>query len=370
MEHLKGGVGVELVPDIEKNVHIVWLGSKLKQKHVDRIGLWIDINPQYQHTVWVERAYESEINEQLSGKNVRVRLVTELDVTENFSTLIKNLSKKETAATCPNYAACCDGYRFKILHDFGGWYVDTDITPIDLSLIKINPQFNFYFNGGRTDDLVTDLSPSVIAASSKNLLLVNALIILEEMGRLLTEVDYNAIRSRQASLRYLSTLESTGVVLRLALVSLKHNNLPLIEMFNEDEGKINHLDVFDSIANRFATAMEQTWILSNVQPIKDKPGLYAFEALTGITLDNDYMMGLTADSYAKFPELYSLYKIQKLALDKAASGPKMKLTEREPTTVGISPNSFFYRSADEEKNTDSLLGEIGGGQNTYLINNK
>jgi len=154
--------------EVEKNIHIIWMGSPLRNAHLERIRSWRALNPSYQLYIWAQQEFKTEIQAQSTGTNAEVHLIDELDFLPGTKQFLAKLIEKRQDGLPANYAADSDCYRVKIVHDFGGWYVDTDITPVDLSKIKISPLFNFIINASRKSFILNELSPSVFACNRRS----------------------------------------------------------------------------------------------------------------------------------------------------------------------------------------------------------
>jgi hypothetical protein len=270
----------------EKNLHLIWLGSTIRANHLVRLEKWKALNPEYQITVWVDEKYESAIKDQFKNKNLNAKAITALDLSKNLQELVTKFTQSRDDKLLPNYAAASDILRFKILHDFNGWYVDTDIEPVDLSKIKINPDFNFLFVGKQENEKATILAPSVMFSGSDSLLAQKGLKACESLIAILTDQYIKVIRSNQASIRCLSTMETTGGILRFVLAKIFVNGKPLIEALNMFDGKINDSNLYDTLCVNFNSNLEQSWVLSDIAPVGD--GNVALKALPGITLDEEY----------------------------------------------------------------------------------
>lgn len=267
--------------EVEKNIHIIWIGSVLRDAHLERIKAWHALNPAYQLYIWVGQAFKTEIQAQLTGTNAEVHLIDELDFLPRTKQFLAKLIEKRKDDLPPNNAAGSDCYRAKIVHDFGGWYVDTDITPVDLSKIKISPLFNFVINASRKSFTLDELSPSVFACSRQHVLMQIALDFLDLLAIYAIDDRIDQIRSKLASVRYAATTQSTGAMLSVALTKLNINGSPFIEY-----EAITNTEIFDLVANRFASQFERSWLLANGSMPNDKD---ARKPLPGVTLDELYL---------------------------------------------------------------------------------
>lgn len=295
---------------LEQNINLFWSGSLLRPKHIERIKEWKKLNKDkgYTVTVWVDACHESEIKDQLKDKEIQVKTKDTLKLSDNLLGLVKKLTEAREDKLLPNYAAASDVYRFIILQALGGWYVDTDITPIDLSNIKINSNLNFYINASRKENDITHLSPSVIASSTNNVLSAKAIEFLEKLAIKANEDLIKGIRSNTASIRMISTFVSTGFALRGALGKIKVNDISILETLNENDNKTFNTDIFDSIATFFQNNLEQSWILQNVVHHQGQTTVFP---LSGITLDEDYINSMSghkakfysSETYESFAEL-------------------------------------------------------------------
>lgn len=277
-------------PDPEKNIHLFWSGSKLRPQHIERIKSWKKLNKDYKVTVWVDSEYVYEIRQQLNDDAIQVSGKEGIYLTHSQASLVAKFTDEREDKLTPNYAASSDFYRFMILDIFGGWYVDTDITPTDLSKIAINKNLNFYVNAERDKDRVGPLSPSVIAAFSGNLLTKLGLEFFDYLAKEIKDKDIKAIRSSTASERMLSTEFVTGFALRGALGKISIDGKVLLNVANPKDCIIPNIALFDTIASWFDSVPEQTWIL---QDLITKNGRSDLTPLDNITLDPDFISLIT-----------------------------------------------------------------------------
>ena len=86
---------------IPKIIHACWLGkAKMPQEQVEYIEGWKKLHPDYEVILWNDEMFEKYYDDSLFVK--------------------ESLEKKK-------YGFLSDYFRFTVLYEFGGIYVDTDI---------------------------------------------------------------------------------------------------------------------------------------------------------------------------------------------------------------------------------------------------
>ncbi len=271
---------------LNKNLFLIWLGSALRPEHIKRIIEWKKLNSDRTVTILVDPEFEKEIKAQLVETNIIVKSTATLVISEKIKAFIKKFVEPGGAELPANYAAASDIYRFILLNLYGGWYVDTDIEPINLNSIGIKKELNFFINANRNGSKITTLSPSVIASTSNHLLTQVALELIERMSMDFTDEHIKLIRNSLASVRMLATHLSTGFVLRGALGRLYFDLLPFIQVHGDRDKTIDDTELFDSATKLFLNYYEQSWLLDRVQ--KESDGLRIFP-IKGVTLDKAFL---------------------------------------------------------------------------------
>lgn len=352
--------------NIENNIHIVWMGSELREKHLQRIIQWKKLNSKYEIIIWIEPQFEAVITKQLEEQNIRIKLLSSLDISKNVEQIINKFIEPREDKSTANYAAACDLYRFIILKKCGGWYSDIDIEPIDVSKIKINKNLNFHINSSRLDDTIKQLSPSLIASYSKSALMTVSEKMIAAFCREFNEKQLSLVRSPFASRRMLSTHTTTGYILRACLGKIIVNGFPIIEVQNDFDNTTRIPEVFDSISSEFINNFEQSWIIDRINnkivfPIK------------GITLDDDYVHLLSGKLdqpwiyYELAPVFYAKQlffgKVEKENLDVEFLHDHKKSLTAAPGKGEYSIeltrifSGFFSQSKKAMKHTMSLISE-------------
>jgi hypothetical protein len=333
----------ETKPKKEKpNLHLIWLGSPVQtggRDHVARIKQWEALNKDYQVTVWVDAKHEVDANKKFEATTIIVKSVETLKLSAGLKALVERFVETRADKLIPNYAAASDVLRFKILNDFNGWYVDTDIEPIDISEIKINPMFNFYFYGDREDNLVTALSPCVLFAGANNFLTTKAMLLLEYLSKFMTDEHIKLIRNGTASLRALSTMNSTGAILRYALANISYKGEPVLEITGSKDRFIANLSNYDSVCSVFENNLEQSWILKSYDFMHSTP-------LDGIILDPGHDAMMSGGDLSKEHGLIDSIYIMRRMLPSCVSQVNISSPPASPT--------FFAAS---KKSPDSLSSE-------------
>ena len=292
-QNFSSSLDSEVKPEaIHKNIHLIWLGSIVRSHHIERIKEWKKTNPAATVTLWVDAEFQAEINKQFPDAQITIKSVTLLQVPEPLANWIHALTEARDDESVPNFAAASDIYRFLILNDFGGWYVDTDIFPFEVSAIKINQQFQFHIFATRKDKNLNELSPCVIASKPKSILTLQALKNLMLLCELYNDKEHNfMIRNNIASIRMFSTFITTGYALRSALRKITIDGQPIISLRNSNT--IANTALFDEIALRHECILEQSWILP--KPIF-RPNFT--RALPGIMLDAPYWAMVQGASFS------------------------------------------------------------------------
>src|ERR1700733_13147698 len=112
---------------IEKNIHIIWLGSPLLKIHYKRIVTWRKLNKAYEVILWTGSDNIEHIRSQIGDLNITVADLNTLSGMKSIKPAVDKLIEVREDKLPANYAAASDIYRLIILHQLGGWYFDTDI---------------------------------------------------------------------------------------------------------------------------------------------------------------------------------------------------------------------------------------------------
>lgn len=265
---------------LEKEIHLVWLGSVLRPNHLERMVNWKKLNPQHRVTVWIDAKFDEPVKKQVGNTDIELKHVSSLPMSVNVSQVISQLVGVRQDLLPPNFAAASDIYRFYILNLAGGWYVDTDVKPIKLDEILIGPQIKLCLFIQNSNYAKGHPAPSVIGASSKNNLMKLSIETIEDLSHQLTEEDIKYIRSNQASERIVATENMTGGILDIALRNLKIEGKPIY-------GKGVKSDILNLISRAFESGFEKTWIYKN--PPREGAPISDLIPIDGIQLDDNHI---------------------------------------------------------------------------------
>lgn len=112
---------------IPKKAHWVWLGKPLPQDFARNINKFVDRNPDYKPTLWVnKKSWSTKHRAALENLSSRVEI---RNIDEAFDTLNVKLTsafERECSGSHRNYAAASDIARCAILYSNGGVYMDVD----------------------------------------------------------------------------------------------------------------------------------------------------------------------------------------------------------------------------------------------------
>lgn len=292
-EFFKSHPGTEL----NRKLHIIWLGSTLRDWHVERIKIWEAMNPTYKINLWVDSAHKIAIEKQILGSAIVIHDISSVKLSESLSNWMKALVQVREDCI-PNYAALSDIFRLRILNDIGGWYVDTDVEPFSIDTISVHKQLSFHVQAQRVEDHETSLSPSVIASIPSSVLTQQALSFLELLALECNTEKYNRmISNRDAFTRMMATHMTTGFAIRAALGKILVNDLPILEVCNSRDRFINDTKLFDLLSSYHLSNFEQSWILTR----SGTPSSH--HAISGITIDERYRDSLRGNAVSRQPFL-------------------------------------------------------------------
>ncbi len=238
-------------------VHLIWIGSPLREKDIKALSRWKKLNPDNEICVWIESQYDAVVRKQLAGIDVTIAHLSTLKIPDTVKNSIDKFIKK-FANLPPNPAAASDIFRFYILDQIGGWYFDFDITPFVVAKTKIDPKYNF-FTSYPTGDSATSLTPDVLLAHPKSLWTQNAIAYIEAAAPIFAEDKHVAlIRSQIASVRLAATENSTGNILSAVVSTILKRGYPIYD--GSERIKIRNKKVFRQITREFDESCENSWI--------------------------------------------------------------------------------------------------------------
>ena len=154
---------------IESNIHLIWIGSMLRPSHQKKIQQWQDKNINFTLTIWYDekRISENEKQEMVNFCHKNGLMLKDIQALKNEETEtlfewieeIYSCSNIGDAYT-NNYGVVSDIVRYPIISQYGGWYFDTDILPVELAVMK--PYLGFYIKIDHAD--FTGYTPAIFAA--------------------------------------------------------------------------------------------------------------------------------------------------------------------------------------------------------------
>ena len=269
--------------NFNKTIHLTWLGSPLLDDHVERVLLWKKLNPEYTVCVWTNDEFKSAIEGQFKNQNIQIKNLAELIISADIANFIKKLIAAADNKSFPNYAAASDVYRFHILHELGGWYTDTDNFPTFLGTKSLNPVLKFHFNVSSCGYFEYCLNPSVIASFSKSVLTENALEFFEELAKPKYDKLVEHIRSNHATIRLITTENTTGSALHLAAQKILINKQPLVT-----RGSDQYIISNQSVYSVFKAANEHNWIFKNKEKSQLLDGIIRDKSFDMYVFDNQF----------------------------------------------------------------------------------
>jgi hypothetical protein len=174
--------------DIPNNINLIWIGSKLRSKHKERLLSWKDINPTHEVNLWVDSSMiDSSTLETIQSfcneNSINICYIESLNISKKVKTWLEEL---KCFRLIP-FAALADIYRIYILHKVGGWYFDTDIDPRTPLPINLNTNFGFmlYMNeqgpSENNNQQLKDHSPCIIASNKQSTFSIQGINIIEAM---------------------------------------------------------------------------------------------------------------------------------------------------------------------------------------------
>lgn len=117
-------IETDKIRQMEKNIHFIWIGSKIPDKYIDNIKTYLH-NYLYTIYLWIDT---NSIDVKID--NVCIKHIDELNFTN------KDIFLKET-----NYGAKADILRYEIVYNYGGIYCDVD----SVSLKPFDSNFSYSF---------------------------------------------------------------------------------------------------------------------------------------------------------------------------------------------------------------------------------
>ena len=248
---------------IPNTINFIWLGSLLSLPHQDNLKRWRTVNQNFAINIWIKGDILSpadcrEFKQFCLLNNLILRDVTELtDISPNVLRFLNSSFEY----TNPNYGALSDIYRFYILRD-GGWYFDTDVSPVNSLPLDLLTQYGFLINCDLRHGGVF-VSPDQIAVSPKSMFAKMNIKVIENMISISHFIEL--IHKKNPIECYTCTEATTGLIAMLTCTKLFINeNLPLVligpKLFIAQDIKISYVlgnGVFFVVEER-----EVSWMMS------------------------------------------------------------------------------------------------------------
>lgn len=203
-------------------IHLIWLGDNFREKYKNNLKQWARLNPSHTVKLWINRAL---INDETFSalqvglrecSNIKIKdIETELKEDTDYQNLkawIK-LLEEPAAPGVPNYGAASDIYRILILKRYGGWYFDTDITPLH-PLPVLMPKYGFIVHADVKGGKLSEFSPEAIFAVPQGQFISKAIEILRALHAGLTPDILSLPTSNEVGERFLATYWLSGSVLQ------------------------------------------------------------------------------------------------------------------------------------------------------------
>jgi mannosyltransferase OCH1-like enzyme len=114
----KRNINWDIEHKIPKQLHFIWIGSKIPQKYIDNIITYITNNKEYIINIWLDdNTLLQEIPDNLIPykDNVKLHNVNEI-----------SLINKKGFEIMENYGGKADILRYEIIFNYGGMYIDVD----------------------------------------------------------------------------------------------------------------------------------------------------------------------------------------------------------------------------------------------------
>lgn len=205
--------------NIPNRLHFVWLGSSIPNSldypYRRRLLLWRQKNPQYQVFIWTDRkAGDLERLQSWAEKNeILVQTIEQLQWGTEQEAIRVLLAQKY-------FANASDLLRMRILYQWGGIYLDLDVSPCVIPL-NFQAPLGILLKLQKSEEVLYSVSMYAIASHPGHELLQLALWEGEQNMQLLqTLPDLDDRQHEDPTVRYGATLALTGDIIRPALAQV------------------------------------------------------------------------------------------------------------------------------------------------------
>lgn len=273
---------------IPNYIHLIWMGSFLRAAHQDRIIQWQHLNPHHQVILWINRQMIDEIIFQKFHTFCVAHNILLCDLKEIHSSMAKTTASWiEELCTNEhrNYGAISDLYRFYVLKELGGWYFDTDVSPLHPLPRDLLLNYGFAVNLEHDTKKVMNTTPAVLVSNKNSLFLTVCIEIVNRFASHLAESIESAIHHSDALIRVVSTQSLTGSIVNAACSKLYINGHPFFHQYDNEGARIDDYELLKKISltclgfdKIFNIGNEQSWFM-NENNNELLQGLYNVEGL-------------------------------------------------------------------------------------------
>lgn len=256
---------------IPNSINVIWLGSFLRKEHQTRLIEWKRLNPKHTVNLWISR---SILNDEAYAKfesfclKNDIRLCEVETLQEEINVGIQAWLEQLQASEIKNYGVMSDIYRLYVLKKEGGWYFDTDITPVKPLPENLFLPYGFAIKATDDGEKVKSHSPSVLVSSPDSAFLQSAQHVVKRFAKKLFETWEPYVNSVDVLTRSLSTQCTTGLIYRAACSKLEINSTPLIYMGGLHDSQIGDYEQYKRIIishlkldDCFKIQSEMSWLV-------------------------------------------------------------------------------------------------------------
>lgn len=276
-------------PTLPNLIHVIWLGSPLREKHSERLIKWRTQNPEHQVNLWIDKSLltsnqHAQIADFVSLHGLNLCDVSKLYTKEmaHFFEFLKDYYDIPKYMV-KNYSVPSDIYRFLILYFYGGWYFDTDIECINPLKVDMEIPYGFKFYFEYEGDKILSCAPSILAAAPKNIFVAKAIQVLTAMVSAKSFAIYmkHATQCNQALTRLLSSVFSVGFAITAACSRIEFDDTPCIELKENFHAKNFNKAILQVIGIKpvdygFVNWGECSYVRD--EDLKIMPGIFGHEA--------------------------------------------------------------------------------------------
>lgn len=348
---------------VPNSINIIWLGSFLREKHQTRLIDWKKLNPKHTVNLWISRII---LNDEAYKKfklfccendiNLCEVETLEQDIDADIQSWLEQLQESEIK----NYGAMSDIYRLYVLKKEGGWYFDTDITPIKPLPENLCLPYGFAIKATDDEEKIKSHSPSVLISSPDSAFLKSAQNVVTRFSKKLFETWEPYINSADVLTRSLSTQCTTGLIYRAACSKLQVNSTPLFYMGGPNDSNIGDYEQYKlmiishlKLDDCFKVQSEMSWLVDEGGGIHS--GLGNPQGLNDFLKNANKVLPLFCDDLMRgnVNALKKIKAIELLSEPANQDSPLAKILEQE----GIF-KKIRVGAEDELKPSDGVKGNL------------